>query len=121
MATKRELATIPADKLALYEKLIATRPDMDRKGANIPYTSANGYMYTYLSEDGAMRIRLPKDELEAFKKKYKAEHPLTYGIVQKDFVEVPDELLKKTKELKKYLDMSYEHAMSLKPKATKKK
>ena len=121
MAAKRELTTIPADKLALYEKLIATRPDIEQKGANVPYTSANGYMCTYLSEEGALRIRLPKAAIEEFMNKYNAAHPLAYGIVQKDFVEVPDDLLKKTKELKKYLDLSYEHAMSLKPKPAKKK
>jgi len=121
MAAKREIATIPVDKLALYEKLIATRPDIEQKGANVPYTSANGYMCTYLSEDGALRIRLSKADIEDFIKKHNASHPIAYGIVQKDFVEVPDALLKKTKELKQYLDKSYEHAMSLKPKPSKKK
>ena len=33
---------------------------------------------------------------------------------------VPDALLKKTKELAKYLDLSYEYAKTLKPKPTKK-
>jgi len=121
MTTKREIATIPAEKLALYEKLVAIRPDIEQKGANVPYTSVNGYMCTYLSEDGVLRIRLAKADQEEFMKKYDATHPTAYGIVQKDFVEVPDALLKKTKDLQKYLDKSYEHAMSLKPKAAKKK
>jgi hypothetical protein len=30
--------TTPADKLALYEKLIATLAGMPRKGATVPYT-----------------------------------------------------------------------------------
>lgn len=121
MAAKRELATIPADKLALYEKLLATRPDIEKKGANVPYTSVNGYMCTYLSEDGALRIRLSKEECEEFIATHGANHPVAYGITQKDFVEVPEALLKKTEELQKYLDKSYAHAMGLKPKATKKK
>jgi hypothetical protein len=36
--------------------------------------------------------------------------------VKKDWVTVPDALLKKTKELKKYLDISYEYVKTLKPK-----
>jgi hypothetical protein len=33
---------IPADKLELYEKLVATNPKVERKGAANPYTSLNG-------------------------------------------------------------------------------
>ena len=35
---------IPADKLALYDKLIARHPGIERKGAANPYTSLNGHM-----------------------------------------------------------------------------
>jgi hypothetical protein len=38
---------IPADKLALYEKLVATNPKIKRRGAANPYTSLNGHMFTY--------------------------------------------------------------------------
>lgn len=38
----------------------------------------------------------------------------------KEYVEVPDGLLKKTQELGKYFDQSYAYVNSLKPKATKK-
>ena len=39
----------------------------------------------------------------------------------KEYVEVPDSLLKKTKELQPYFKMSYEYAKTLKPSPTKKK
>jgi TfoX/Sxy family transcriptional regulator of competence genes len=39
----------------------------------------------------------------------------------KEYVTVPDGLLRNTKELKKYLEASYEYARTLKPKPTKKK
>jgi len=38
----------------------------------------------------------------------------------KEYVAVPDELLPKTKELKKYLELSYLYAKTLKTKPTKK-
>jgi hypothetical protein len=42
-----------------------------------------------------------------------------YGRAQKECVEVPHALLKKTSELKKYVDSSFAFASSLKPKPGK--
>jgi len=39
----------------------------------------------------------------------------------KEYVAVPDSLLKKSKELSKYFALSYEYAKTLKAKPTKKK
>lgn len=39
----------------------------------------------------------------------------------KEYVVVPESLLKKTSELKVYLGMSYDYVKTLKPKPTKKK
>ena len=44
-----------------------------------------------------------------------------YGVVMKEYVEVPDDLLKKTKELKKYFDISFAYVSSLKAKPTTQK
>lgn len=110
-----------ANNLALYEALIATNPNVDRKGATMPYTSVNGHMFSLLTKEGALALRLPQKEREAFLKKYKAKQPEQYEIVMKEYVEVPDALLKKTRELKKYFDLSYAYVGSLKPKPTTKK
>src|SRR5580658_4971325 len=115
MSSPRQ-SNIPADKLELYNKLIATYPKIERKGAAHPYTSLNGHMFTYLDQTGAMGLRLPKDEVEAFLKKYKTTLFKSYGVVKKDYVTVPDTLLKNTNELKKYLGISYEYVKTLKPK-----
>ena len=115
MATAKK-SQIPPAKLDFYEKLIATVPEIDRKGAVHPYTSLNGHMFTYLDQTGTLGIRLPKDELEAFLAKYKTRLFESYGAVKKDWAAVPEELLKNTKELKKYLKISYEYVKTLKPK-----
>jgi hypothetical protein len=114
-------AATSADKLALYEKLVATNPRVERKGATVPYTSVNGHMFSYLSKDGKLALRLPEGEREAFLKKHKTSLCEAYGIVQKEYVEVPDVLLAATQELKKYFDASYEYVKSLKPKPTTRK
>jgi hypothetical protein len=115
MAKAKE-SKIPADKLALYEKLLATCPEIERKGAVHPYTSLNGHMFTYLDQTGTLGMRLPKDDLDAFLKKYKTTLFESYGVVKKDYVTVPDSLLNNTKDLKKYLAISYEYVKTLKPK-----
>ena len=109
-------STAPADKLALYEKLIATHPQIERKGAANPYTSLNGHMFTLLGQSGAMALRLPQDEREQFLKKYKTTLFEAYGAVMKEYVTVPDALLKNTKALQPYLTKSYEYIKTLKPK-----
>jgi hypothetical protein len=41
-----------AENLALYEKLVATNPQVARKGATMPYTSLNGHMFSLLTKEG---------------------------------------------------------------------
>ena len=109
------------DKLLLYEKLVSTNAGTEMKGATVPYTSVNGNMSSYLSKEGKLALRLPPEAIEAFLKKYKARLCQAYGIVQKEYVEVPDKLLAKTSELKAYFDVSVKHVSSLQPKPTKRK
>jgi hypothetical protein len=118
---KPAAAAVPLDKLELYEKLVATNPSVERKGATVPYTSLNGHMFSYLSKHGKLALRLPAEERDAFLKKYKARLCEAYGIVQREYVEVPDRLLSSTLELKNFFDCSYAYVGSLKPKPTTRK
>jgi hypothetical protein len=113
--------TTSSPKVALYEKLIATIPGLERKGDANPYTSMNGNMFTLLHQSSRLAIRLPEDKREEFLKKYKTGLFEAYGVVMKEYVAVPDAMLKDTKELKKFLEFSYEYAKTLKPKPSRKK
>jgi TfoX/Sxy family transcriptional regulator of competence genes len=119
VATAKKSAVSSGNE-ALYDQLIATIPAIQRKGAANPYTSLNGNMFTLLHQS-RLAIRLPKDERQAFLKKYKTTLFEAYGAVMEDYVAVPDSLLKNTKELKKHLAVSYDYAKTLKPKPTRKK
>lgn len=119
MGTPKKSAVLSTEE-ALYDRLIATNPKIERKGDANPYTSLNGNMFTLLHQS-RLAIRLPEDKREEFLKKYKTTLFEAYGTVMKEYVAVPDALLKNTKELQKYLDLSYEYAKTLKPKPTKKK
>jgi TfoX/Sxy family transcriptional regulator of competence genes len=114
-------SSIPADKSALYDKLIATHPKIERKGASMGYTSLNGHMFTLLGPSGKLAVRLPEGEREKFLKRYDTTLYEAYGAVMKEYVEVPDPLFKNTKELQKYLAISYDYIATLKPKPTKQK
>ena len=109
-----------AEALKLYDQLVATNPKVERKGETVPYTSLNGHMFSYLAKSGELALRLPVGQIEAFLKKYKTKLCEQYGVVQKEYVMVPNSLLRKTKELKPYFDASFAYVNSLKPKATKK-
>jgi TfoX/Sxy family transcriptional regulator of competence genes len=111
----------PQDKIELYDLLIDTHPEIERKGVTNPYTSLNGHMFSHLSKDGTLGLRLPKDEREAFLESYNTSPYESHGAIMKEYVAVPDKLLQNTEELKRYLDLSYEYVKTLKPKPTKKK
>jgi hypothetical protein len=109
----------PADAVALYEKLVATAPGAERKGATVPYTALNGHMFSYLSKTGTVCLRLPEREREAFLAKYQSRLCQQYGIVQREYVEVPPALLKKTAELKSFFAASLAFVKTMKPKGRK--
>ena len=110
-----------ADALKHYEKLVATNPKVEIKGATMPYTSVNGHMFSFLTKTGTLAVRLPDPDRDAFLKKYKTTLCEQHGAVLKEYAEVPGSLLPKTKELKKFFDISYAYVAALKPKATQRK
>jgi TfoX/Sxy family transcriptional regulator of competence genes len=113
---------IAAEKIALYEKLLATIPGIERKGADNPYTPLNGNMFSLLlSTTGRMALRFSTDEREQFLKKYTTTLFEAYGAVMKECVAVPDALLRNTTELQKYVALSYAYVKTLKPETAKKK
>ena len=119
-SNKQQVANI-SEKIALYDKLVATNPEIERKGDTNPYTSCNGHMFSHLAPPGTLALRLPPDEVDRFIKKYESKLFEAYGVLKKDWVVVPDGLLRKTAELRPYFELSYRHAKSLKPKAMAKK
>lgn len=79
---KSAAGSVPFEKLELYEKLVAANPNVELKGATVPYTSLNGHMFSYLSKEGKLALRLPAKERATFLKKYKAKLRNAYGKVQ---------------------------------------
>jgi hypothetical protein len=81
--------------LELYAALM-TFPEVEIKGATMPYTSVNGNIYSYL-KDGSVALRLSEEDRKTFIKKFKSKLFETYGIIQKEYVTISPTLLKKKK------------------------
>jgi len=107
--------------LVLYEKIVAGLAGVERKGDTMPYTSLNGHMFSVLHKDGSVALRLPATARDTFLKKYRTTLSSQYGVVQPEYVVVPDALLSKTKELQQFFEISRAYVESLKPKATTRK
>lgn len=107
-----------AAALKLYDALIAMNPKIERKGKTMPYTSLNGNMFSFLTKEGRLALRLSAADREAFIERHKPRPCEQHGVVMKEYVEVPPRLLKATAELRPYFDLSVAYAKSLKPKPT---
>jgi TfoX/Sxy family transcriptional regulator of competence genes len=109
------------DSLRLYEKLVATNSTVELKGAAMRYTSLNGHMFSFLTPDGKLALRLPTGIRDEFLKQFKTALCVQHGTVMKEYVEVPQSLLKQTQKLEPFFELSYQYVASLKPKPTTKK
>lgn len=112
----------PEDRLRLYRALLDAVPGVaEKSNFGSAYTAVNGNMYSMMSKHGVVGLRLPPDEREAFMERYATD--LFRGDPAwppaKEFVAVPDDLLERTDELAPFLERSYHHTLTLKPKPTK--
>ncbi len=105
------------EQLALYDA-IASKAGIERKGKTMPYTSANGYMFSLLNKAGELGIRLSKED----QKKFLEDHPesgefRSYGAKMRDYVLIPKSLLKSNLDLvTSYLLLGHSYVNTLKPK-----
>lgn len=104
------------ENLAIYNELVAANPNFERKGKTMPYTSANGHMFSQLNKDGEIGIRLSKESGAAFMEQYNATRFKSYGAFMRGYVRIPDELLKDLELVGKYLEEGYQYVLSLEPK-----
>ncbi len=109
------------NQLELYRKIVAHFPEIDLKGKTMPYTSVNGHMFSFLSKEGDVCLRLSKKDQQEFVDKYQTKPVMQYGSVMKEYVKVPVDLLNDTTTLSSYFTKSFKYVSGLKPKAGSKK
>lgn len=112
----------PAEALAAYDAALVAVVGEDHKGAANPYYSLNGNMFSFLSKEGELALRLDTEARDEFITAYDAQLAVSHDTVMKEYVAVPDNMLRtEAEETARWLQRSYDYAKTLKPKPTKRK
>ena len=104
------------ERLALYDELVDKCPRFGRKGKTMPYTSANGHMFSLLNKAGEFGFRYSKEVQEKYMKEFDTTLYHSYGSVMRGYILIPEEMLSDLDNLARYLNESYEYVMTLEPK-----
>ncbi|NND32579.1 MAG: hypothetical protein HKN76_08310 [Saprospiraceae bacterium] len=101
------------EKLALYDKIVRMCPRFERKGKTVPYTSANGHMFSILNKDGEVGIRFSEGTKKKYLEKYKTTAFKSHGATMRGYTLITDKMLADLKLVVTLLDESYDYVMSL--------
>lgn len=104
------------ERLKIYDELVAKCPRFERKGKTMPYTSANGYMFSLFNKAAEIGIRFSKEVQEKYMKELGTTHYKSYGATMKGYILIPNEMLNDLDNLAHYLNESYDYVMTLEPK-----
>ena len=104
------------EKLARYDELVAKCPKFERKGKTVPYTSANGHMFSILNKDGELGFRYSKTVQEKYIQQFGSTIFKSHGAVMKGYVLIPESMFDDLDKLAEYLNESFDYVMSLEPK-----
>ena len=104
------------EKLKRYDELISKCPRFERKGKTMPYTSANGHMFSLLNKAGEIGIRFSKEVQKKYIEEFDSSRFKSYNSIMHGYVLVPERMLEDLDNVAQYLDESYDYVMSLEPK-----
>lgn len=104
------------EKLKIYDTLVTKCQRFERKGKTMPYTSANGYMFSLLNKAGEIGIRFSKEVQKNYIEVFDTTIYKSYNSIMQGYVLIPEKMLEDLDNLAKYLDESYDYVMSLEPK-----
>lgn len=102
--------------LKIYDQAVDLCPDFERKGKTVPYTSANGYMFSFINKDGELGIRFSTEDQQTLMEKHNTTIFKSHGAVMRGYILITNEMLGDLNLLAKYLMKGFKHAMSLPPK-----
>ncbi len=106
-----------ASVVDIYRALVASHSDAELKGKTIPYTSCNGHMFSFITKEGELALRVDAATREKIAKR--GGRPcLQYGREMKDFIVLPAALVNDARSLERCFAASYEHTRALPPKPT---
>ena len=94
------------EKLKVYDQLVAKCDRFERKGKTMPYTSANGYMFSLFNKAGEIGIRFSKEVQQKYIEEFNSTIYTSYNAVMKGYVLIPDEMLKDLDNVAKERNLS---------------
>jgi hypothetical protein len=103
-------------KLALYDQVVDKCPRFERKGKTVPYTSANGHMFSLLNKEGELGFRFSKPVQKKYIEEFGSGKLMSYEAEMRGYVRIPDHMFDDLDKLAEYLNESYDYVMSLDPK-----
>ncbi|MEM9546561.1 MAG: hypothetical protein AAGA77_11350 [Bacteroidota bacterium] len=104
------------ERLALYDSIIDKCSRFERKGKTMPFTSANGYMFTLLNKAGEIGIRFSKETQEKYMAEFDTTKYTSYNSTMKGYILIPDRMLSDIDFVAKLMEESFDYVMSLPPK-----
>ena len=104
------------ERLKIYENLVEKCPRFEKKGKTVPYTSANGHMFSILNKDGEIGIRFSKEKQKKYIQEWGTGNFKSHGATMQGYVLVADHMLDDLERLAGYLNESFAYVMSLDPK-----
>lgn len=104
------------ERIKLYDQAVAKCPRFERKGKTMPYTSANGHMFSQLNKDGELGVRFSREVQEKYIRELKTDYFKSYGAVMKGYVLMPETIWVDLDKLAGFLNEAYDYVMTLEPK-----
>ena len=104
------------EKLSIYDALVAKCPRFERKGKTMPYTSANGYMFSLFNKACEIGVRFSKEVQQKYISEFNTTIYESYGAIMKGYVLVPESMWQDHETMVRLLNESYDYVMTLKPK-----
>ncbi|MDG1528072.1 MAG: hypothetical protein P8Q86_02420 [Polaribacter sp.] len=104
------------EDLKIYDAFVSKCTRFERKGKTMPYTSANGYMFSLFNKAGEIGIRFSKDVQEKYIEEFNTTIYKSYGAVMQGYILIPESMYANSEIIVALLNESYEYVMSLDPK-----
>ena len=104
------------EKLKIYDDIISRCPRFQRKGKRVPYTSANGYMFSILNKEGELGIRFSQEVQEKYMEELDTTVFKSHGATMRGYILIPDSMMGDRDRVAAWLDESYDYVMTLEPK-----
>ncbi len=104
------------NRIKQYDELVAQCPRFERKGKTVPYTSANGHMFSMLNKDGELGIRFSAEVQKKYLQELNTTLYHSHGAVMRGYVLIPEDLWNKPDLLVALLNESHAYVLSLEPK-----